>query len=77
MYCSELVWKMYAGALGIELVTPSRWSDLDLGPRAIALARRRLGRPPRPGAKVVTPAALLASPYLFEPTSETRPASTR
>ena len=80
MYCSELAWKMYERALGLELVAPSRWSELDLGPGAIALARRRLGRLPPPHARVVTPAALLDSAHLFDPeasTSSTRPASTR
>ena len=80
MYCSELAWKMYARALHIELVPPARWSDFDLGPAAIALARRRLGRLPAPDALVVTPRALLDSPHLFEPeasTSSTAPASTR
>lgn len=78
MYCSELAWKMYARALGIELVTPQRWSELELSPRAGSLARRRLGRLPPPGARVVTPAALLDSPYLVGPASaDTRPASMR
>lgn len=67
MYCSELVWKMYERALDITLVAPARWSDLSLSPRAVALARRRLGRLPPPNARVVTPAALLDSPHLVEP----------
>jgi len=62
MYCSELVWKMFARALRIELTEPQRWSDLSLSPRALALARRRLGRPPR--GVVVTPAALAGSERL-------------
>src|SRR5690606_11723488 len=64
MYCSELVWKMYERALAVRLVEPQRWSELPLTPRALALARRRLGRAPPAHARVVTPAALLGSPAL-------------
>lgn len=64
MYCSELVWKVYERALGVRLTEPERWSALALTPRARALARRRLGRLPRPSEVVVTPAALATSPAL-------------
>ena len=64
MYCSELVFKLFRDAMGIRLVEPQRWRDLRLTPRARRLARRRLGRlPPRDG-RIVSPAALLASPML-------------
>jgi hypothetical protein len=67
LYCSELVWKMYARGLGIRLTEPERWRDLALGPRAEQLARRRLGRRPRPDGLLVTPAALARSPHLVDP----------
>lgn len=58
LYCSELVFLVFSRALGIALVEPQRWRDLELGPRARALARRRLGRLPPPDGEIVTPAAL-------------------
>lgn len=74
---AELVWKMFAHALDLELVPPQRWSELPLGPRAESLARRRLGRLPPANGLVVTPASLVDSPYLIDPASATRPASMR
>jgi hypothetical protein len=67
MYCSELVWKVFERALGVRLSEPQRWRDLNLPPRARALARRRLGRLPPPSARIVTPVALADSPLLFAP----------
>ncbi|GAB5540822.1 MAG: YiiX family permuted papain-like enzyme [Sandaracinaceae bacterium] len=64
LYCSELVWMIYERALGEALSVPQRWRELRLGRRARRLARRRLGRLPRPDAIVVTPAALAESPRL-------------
>ena len=58
LYCSELVFLVFSRALGIRLVEPQRWRELELGPRGRALARRRLGRLPPPDAILVTPAAL-------------------
>lgn len=64
LYCSELVFLVFERAIGLRLVEPQRWRDLELGPRGRALARRRLGRQPDPDGLVVTPAALLRSPHL-------------
>ena len=55
---------IYERALGEALSVPQRWRELRLGRRARRLARRRLGRLPRPDAIVVTPAALAESPRL-------------
>lgn len=67
VYCSELVYLLYERALDLPLVTPQRFAELSLTPAAQRLARRRLGRMPRPDERVVTPAALAASVELFEP----------
>jgi hypothetical protein len=66
IYCSELAWKVYQRALGIELVPPGRWRDVELDARALALARRR-GGVPDPDEPLVTPAALVASALLYDP----------
>jgi hypothetical protein len=58
LYCSELIFLVFSRALGIALVEPQRWRELELGPRGRALARRRLGRLPPPDGEIVTPAAL-------------------
>jgi len=64
LYCSELVFLVFQRALEIELVTPQRWRELELGPRGRALARRRLGHLPPPDGIVVTPSALARSDTL-------------
>lgn len=67
LYCSELVWKAYERALGLRLTEPQRFSELRLSARAMALARRRLGRMPHADEPIVTPAALVDSPHLVDP----------
>lgn len=64
LYCSELVYLLFERGAGVRLVEPERWRDLTLGRRARQLARRRLGRLPRPNARVVTPVALAESAAL-------------
>jgi cell wall-associated NlpC family hydrolase len=65
MYCSELVWKMYERALGIEIGALQRWSDLDLSSAAARrLAEKRLGRLPDPDGLVITPVRMMQSPLL-------------
>jgi hypothetical protein len=65
MYCSELVWKMYKRALGIEIGAPQRWSELDLSSAAARrLAEKRLGGLPDPDGLVITPARVMESPLL-------------
>lgn len=45
MYCSELVWKVYKSALGLELCKPRRLSSCDLKHPAVQkLLRERYGR---------------------------------
>lgn len=63
IYCSELVYKMYA-SVGLDLGGVQRWAELDLShPAAQALlATRNGGR--RPQGKIITPAALMASQAL-------------
>jgi cell wall-associated NlpC family hydrolase len=67
IYCSELVWLVYARALDRELVEPQTFGDLVLSNAARRLARRRLGRLPRTSERIVTPVALAESAALFEP----------
>jgi hypothetical protein len=71
LYCSELVWKSYHKALGIQLSTPRRMEEYNLSHPAV---RERLGE--RFGdavpvdEPVVSPAALFDSPRLrtaYEP----------
>lgn len=65
IYCSELVWKIYKGALGIELGTLERLGDFNLThPSVVApLQERYRGSIPR-DEPVISPAALAASPLL-------------
>lgn len=65
MYCSELVWKMYERALGIEIGAPQRRSELDLSsPAARRLADKRPGRLPHPDGLVITPQRMMDSSLL-------------
>ena len=71
MYCSELVWKMYKRALGIEIGAPQRWSELDLSaPAARRLAEKRLGKLPDPDGLVITPIRMMDSPLLTKVVSQ-------
>lgn len=57
LYCSELVWMVFARGAGIRLGEPQRFGQLDLSSSAAqALIRER--RLPQPEELVVTPAAL-------------------
>lgn len=70
IYCSELVWKAYERALGIELSTPQKFRDFPLDhPMAREMVRRRYtqqGRQLNLNEEVVTPVAVLNSPLLIE-----------
>ena len=70
VYCSELVFLVFERALDVELVVPQRFGELALTPAARRLARRRMGRLPRPEERVVTPAALAASELVWTPGRE-------
>jgi hypothetical protein len=65
VYCSELVWKAYHEALGIDLgeLTELRAFDLT-DPRVRSRMRERYGDRVPLGEKVISPAAVFASPRL-------------
>ncbi len=68
LYCSELVWKIYAKA-GIELCDTRRFHDYDLdAPLVKALIGRRYGTKDKlpKDEPVVAPSDLAASPLLVE-----------
>ncbi len=69
LYCSELVWKLYRRAAGIELCQPRHFRDFNLSRPALAQeAARRYGENmPPPEEAVVTPADLFAGPLLRTP----------
>jgi hypothetical protein len=65
LYCSELVYKIYARGAGIRLSRKKRFGDYDLdGPVARRLARSRYEGPLPLSEPVVSPAALFASKEL-------------
>lgn len=70
IYCSELVWKAYDDALGIQLTTPERFRDFPLdGPYAQRLIQDRYiaqGRQLNLEEPVVSPVALLESELLVD-----------
>ena len=65
MYCSELVWKMYQRALGIEIGRTQRLADFDLSDPAVQakVLERWKGSPPMDGI-VISPAAMFESERL-------------
>lgn len=64
LYCSELVWKLYARAAGVELCPLRRTADFDLDEQeVVALAEQRGGLPPA-DEPVVAPSDLMASDRL-------------
>jgi len=65
IYCSELVWKVYQRALGVELGDLQPFGSLDLSSaEARRIARQRWGGLPPGDQKLITPAAIAASPKL-------------
>jgi hypothetical protein len=65
IYCSELVWKMFKSALGLEIGKMERFGDFDLSsPQTKAIIRERWGGQPPLNEPVVTPASMFASPLL-------------
>jgi len=65
IYCSELVWKMYKRALGIEIGRTQRLAELDLSDPAVQakIRERWKGSPPQDEI-VISPAAMFASERL-------------
>lgn len=65
IYCSELVWKAYREALGVELGTLERLGDFDLDdPVVAAKLRERYGARVPLDEPVISPAAVFASERL-------------
>jgi uncharacterized protein YycO len=65
IYCSELVWKIYQRALGIEVGQLRTISDFDLSdPLVQAKVRERYGGPPPADETVISPADIYASDLL-------------
>ncbi len=67
MYCSELVWKAYEDATGIELGTRQKLRDFDLShPLVQAKLKQRYGADIPLNEEVISPEAVWASPLLEE-----------
>lgn len=65
VYCSELVWKAYAGALGIHIGELQRIADFDLSdPVVKATLRERYGDHVPMDEPAISPAAMFHSPLL-------------
>jgi hypothetical protein len=65
IYCSELVWKMYHGALGVEIGTRQKLREFDLSHPAVkAKMRERYGGDAPMDEPVISPGAQFASPLL-------------
>jgi uncharacterized protein YycO len=63
IYCSELVWKMYRDALGIELGSRQKLRQFELGDPAVkAKMRERYGQNVPMNEPVISPAAMFKSP---------------
>lgn len=67
IYCSELVWKIYNRALGIELGQLQRIKEFDLSdPLVQAKMRERFGDSVPRNETVISPAAIFASKLLVK-----------
>jgi hypothetical protein len=65
IYCSELVWKMYREALGLEIGIRQKLREFDLSdPVVRAKMRERYGRNVPMDEPVISPGAQFASPLL-------------
>ena len=65
IYCSELVWKMYQQALGVQLGTLQKLREFDLSdPVVKAKMRERYGSRVPLDEPVISPGAQFASPLL-------------
>jgi hypothetical protein len=66
IYCSELVWKIYHRALGVDLTTLETFSDFNLGdPEVLTIVEQRWPGGPPPDETVVSPRAIFESSLLF------------
>ncbi|MFZ5531577.1 MAG: YiiX family permuted papain-like enzyme [Pseudomonadota bacterium] len=67
IYCSELVWKLYKSAAGIELAPLARLGSFDLSHPAVrAKLKERYGRKVPLDEPVIAPVAIFDSPLLVE-----------
>jgi uncharacterized protein YycO len=65
IYCSELVWKLYQSAAGIELAPLSRLGSFELGHPAVkAKLHERYGKSIPLDEPVIAPSAIFDSPLL-------------
>jgi uncharacterized protein YycO len=65
IYCSELVWKMYRDALGLEIGARQKLRDFDLADPAVkAKMRERYGSRVPLDEPVISPGAVFDSPLL-------------
>ncbi|NSL55913.1 YiiX family permuted papain-like enzyme [Uliginosibacterium aquaticum] len=65
IYCSELVWKLYKSAAGIELAPLSKLGDFDLShPSVQTKLKERYGNRLPLAEPVIAPAAIFESPLL-------------
>jgi uncharacterized protein YycO len=65
MYCSELIWKIYKRAAGIELGKLQKLRDFDLSSQAVkAIIKQRYGRNPPLDEYVISPQAIFDSHLL-------------
>jgi hypothetical protein len=65
IYCSELVWKIYQRALGLEIGALQSLAAFDLSDPAVqAKMRERWGGPPPASEQFISPAAMFASDLL-------------
>lgn len=65
LYCSELVWKIYDRAVGVQLGELQTLSDFDLShPVVAAKIQERFGGSPPAEERVISPAPMFASPEL-------------
>ena len=67
MYCSELVWKIYAQGAGVELCDPGHFSDFPINlPSVKKPIKERYGNNFDPSEEIVSPSALYKSKLLEE-----------
>lgn len=66
LYCSELVWKIYQRAFGLELCPLKKMKDFDLSsPEVRAVMEQRYGKKPPLEEQVVAPSDLAESKLLY------------
>jgi hypothetical protein len=67
IYCSELVWKMYKNAIGVEIGRLQKLRDFDLSHPAVrSKMRERYGNRIPADQPVISPAAMFESTLLIE-----------